>query len=75
MWNRITRAYKDILDSIAMHLMYLFFGTFVYFMVANTVFAFRHPWATDMERFIHVGDALMFKKVSYKEMRGSYDKE
>ena len=75
MLNRITKAYKDILDSMAMYLMYLFFGIFTYFMVANTIFAFRHPWATDMERFLHVGDALMFKKVSYKEMRGSYDKE
>jgi len=39
------------------------------------VFAFRHPWATDMERFIHIGDALVFKKISYQEMRGSYEKK
>jgi hypothetical protein len=37
------------------------------------VFAFRHPWSTDMERFIHIGDALMFNKISYKEMRGEYE--
>ncbi len=72
MWNRIIEQFKHIIYS---NLMYLFFGTFVYFMVANTVFAFRHPWATDMERFLHVGDALMFNKISYKEMRGIYDKE
>jgi hypothetical protein len=43
-------------------------------MVSSWVFAFRHPWATDMERFIHIGDALMFEKISYKEMRGDYEK-
>jgi hypothetical protein len=47
----------------------------IYIIIANTVFALRHPWATDVERFIHIGDALIFKKISYKEMRGSYDKE
>jgi hypothetical protein len=26
-----------------------------------------------MERFIHIGDALMFNKISYKEMRGEYE--
>ena len=72
MWKRITRAFKETFYSTAI---YLFFGSFAYFMIANTVFAFRHPWATDMERFLHVGDALMFKKISYKEMRGMYDKE
>ena len=72
MWKRITKTFEDILNSTAI---YLFFGVFTYFIVANTVFAFRHPWATDMERFLHIGDALMFNKVSYKEMRGMYDKE
>jgi len=27
-----------------------------------------------MERFIHIGDALVFKKITYKEMRGEYEK-
>ena len=72
MWNRITRVCKETFYD---NVVYLFVGVFAYFIVANTVFAFRHPWATDMERFLHVGDALMFNKVSYKEMRGSYDKE
>lgn len=68
MWNRITRVYKDILYlTIIIGLIHL--------IIANLVFAFRHPWATDMERFLHIGDALMFNKVSYKEMRGMYDKE
>ena len=47
---------------------------FIYFVVANVTFRFRHPWATDMEKLIHVGDALMFNKISYKEMRGEYEK-
>jgi hypothetical protein len=45
----------------------------MYLIIASIVFAFRHPWATDMERFIHIGDALMFNKISYKEMRGEYE--
>ena len=72
MLNRITRAFKETFYD---NVVYLFFGVFAYFIVANTVFAFRHPWATDMERFLHVGDALTFNKVSYKKMRGMYDKE
>jgi hypothetical protein len=51
------------------------FGVWIYLSTANIVFAFRHPWATSTERFVHIGDALMFKKISYKEMRGMYDKE
>ena len=72
MWNHIIKQFKHTIYSNSI---YLFFAVFTYFIVANTIFAFRHPWATDMERFIHIGDALMFNKVSYKEMRGSYDKE
>jgi signal peptidase I len=34
------------------------------------VFGFRHPWATDMEQFMHIGDVLMFNKISYEEVRG-----
>jgi hypothetical protein len=46
----------------------------VYLILTSWIFAFRHPWATDMERLIHIGDALMFKKVSYSDMRGNYEK-
>ena len=46
----------------------------IYLILTSWIFAFRHPWATDMERLIHIGDALMFKKVSYSEMRGNYEK-
>lgn len=41
-----------------------------WFMVANVVFAFRHPWATQTERLIHIADAVLFRKVPYSEMRG-----
>jgi hypothetical protein len=46
----------------------------LYLILTSWIFAFRHPWATDMERLIHLGDALMLKKVSYSEMRGNYEK-
>lgn len=46
----------------------------VYLILTSWIFAFRHPWATDMERLIHIVDALMLKKVSYSEMRGNYEK-
>jgi hypothetical protein len=72
MWNRITNRCKEKLESLSI---YLLMGSVIYLIVSSTVFAFRHPWATDMERFIHIGDALVFKKISYQEMRGSYEKK
>lgn len=71
MWTRITNLVNNAFWSL------LKWGgilVFIYFVVANVTFNFRHPWATDMEKFIHVGDALMFNKISYKEMRGEYEK-
>ena len=72
MLNRIIEQFKYKLYTTLTYLTVVFF---IYLIIANTIFAFRHPWTTDMERFIHIGDALIFKKISYKEMRGSYDKE
>jgi len=40
-----------------------------YVMLAQIVFAFRHPWATDTERFLYFGRALVFGKVDYSEAR------
>ena len=71
MWNRTTEFVKDKLSEVIPYTIILFV---VYMLVSSWVFAFRHPWATDMERFIHIGDALMFEKISYKEMRGDYEK-
>ena len=41
----------------------------VYVLVAQSVFAFRHPWATDTERFLYFGRAMVFGKVDYSEAR------
>jgi hypothetical protein len=71
MWNRIIEQFKQQLESLSI---YLLLVTVIYIIIANVTFAFRHPWATDMERFIHIGDALMFNKISYKEMREEYEK-
>lgn len=38
-------------------------------VVASSVFAFRHPWATDTERFLYMWQALTFQKVEYSEAR------
>jgi hypothetical protein len=70
MLNRIIEQFKYKLYTALTYLTVVFF---IYFIIANVTFAFRHPWATDMEKFIHIGDALMFNKVSYKEMRGEYE--
>jgi hypothetical protein len=40
-----------------------------YVMLAQIVFAFRHPWATDTERFLYFGRALVFGTVDYSEAR------
>lgn len=67
MWNRIT----NLLNKIVPYALIFFV---VYLILTSWIFAFRHPWATDMERLIHIGDALILKKVSYSEMRGNYEK-
>ena len=68
MWNRITNLLKNKIVPYTL----IFFV--VYLILTSWIFAFRHPWATDMERLIHIGDALMFKKVSYSDMRRNYEK-
>ena len=35
----------------------------VWFSVADTVFRFRHPWATETQRFIYFLKALAFQRV------------
>lgn len=67
MWNRITKLFKEFI-------IWCFFIFFFYLSIASVVFAIRHPWATDMERLIHIGDALMFNKISYTEMRSEYER-
>lgn len=71
MLNRIIEQFKYKLYTALTYLTVVFF---IYLIIANAVFAFRHPWATNVERFIHIGDTLMFNKISYKEMREEYEK-
>lgn len=71
MWKRIT---KFVSNKFWESLPIVVILSVVYLLISTWIFAFRHPWTTDMERLIHIGDALMFKKVSYKEMRGEYEK-
>lgn len=35
----------------------------LWFVAANTVFAFRHPWLTSTERFLLMKQALLFERV------------
>lgn len=66
MLNHITEFLKD-------KVIFIIFLAVMYVAVATTTFAYRHPWATDIERFLYIKEALMFKKVSYKEMREHYE--
>lgn len=66
MLNHITEFLKD-------KVIFILFLMLMYTAVATTTFAYRHPWATDVERFIYLKEALMFKKVSYKQMRQNYE--
>lgn len=45
------------------------FGLLVWLVIAEAVFYFRHPWATETEAFVRMGDVLLFKEVPYEEMR------
>lgn len=67
MWNRIINHFKDI--AFWCVLIFLF-----YLAIASIVFALRHPWATRTEQLVHIVDVLKFNKISYKEMRGMYEK-
>jgi hypothetical protein len=41
----------------------------LWLVVAHAVFAFRHPWATDTQRFLHTFDALLFRSVEPPEVK------
>jgi hypothetical protein len=47
-------------------------GLVLYFFIACIVFAFRHPWMTEMERALNIGKAIKFEKVSYEQTRNKY---
>lgn len=50
-------------------LIWALLALFGYVLVAQSVFAFRHPWATDTERFLYFGRAMVFGKVDYSDAR------
>ena len=35
----------------------------IWVSVAQAVFAFRHPWATETQRFLYFFDAMLFRSV------------
>jgi hypothetical protein len=41
----------------------------LYLAVSSIAFGFRHPWATETERFLHTWDAICWRTISYKDMR------
>ena len=41
----------------------------LYIAFSTVVWRFRHPWATDIECFLHIYDAMTFHQVPYDEMR------
>jgi hypothetical protein len=53
-------------DAIVVWAMLALFG---YIIIAQSVFAFRHPWATDTERFLYFGRAMVFGTVDYSDAR------
>jgi hypothetical protein len=42
----------------------------IYVTVADLVFAFRHPWTTQTQRFMNLDRALLFKRVTHDNLRG-----
>ena len=38
-------------------------------VIANLVFSFRHPWATETEKLLNIVNVLTFQSLDYDEMR------
>jgi hypothetical protein len=72
MWNRITRVCDRIIVNIYSILPTVILLSIMYWAIAAQVFAFRHPWATKTEQFLYTKEALLFRTISYKEVRDSY---
>lgn len=51
---------------------YIFFLFIIYLAIAGITFSVRHPWATDMEKFIYIKSVLTFEKISIEKMRENY---
>ena len=72
MWNRITKVFDRVVLNIYSLLPTIALLSILYWAIAAQVFAFRHPWATKTEQFLYTKEALLFRTVSYKEVRDSY---
>lgn len=62
----MNRNFEDCLGPILVTLLIL---VITYTAFAHTVFALRHPWATETERFLFSKEALCFERVSKHQMR------
>lgn len=60
------KTMKTVLNNIRN---ILIFSILIWFVFSNTVFAFRHPWATSTERLLYIKESFLFEKVPYKKMR------
>lgn len=40
---------------------YVWLALLIYFFVAQMIFAYRHPWYTEIERLLHTWDALCLR--------------
>jgi hypothetical protein len=72
MWNRITKVFDRVVLNIYSLLPTIALLSILYWAIAAQVFAFRHPWATKTEQFLYTKEALLFRTVSYTEVRDSY---
>lgn len=72
MWNNITKIINTFTAKEL--LFYIIILFLLYWAIAAQVFALRHPWATKTEQFLHTKEVLLYKKISYKEVRDMYDK-
>lgn len=54
------RRHHTILLKAACLLMIAYLG------LAHTVFGFRHPWMSDVERFLHTWDAMCFRTIPHE---------
>jgi hypothetical protein len=65
-----------IFDFIRERLFFVIALPLSLWLIAGTMtFKLRHPWATDTEILFYMKDALLFKRVSYNEMRKDYESQ
>jgi hypothetical protein len=60
------RHIKETLKTLCGYILLIFV---VYFIISIIGFRFRHPWATEMECFLNIFNALTWTQLDYREMR------